>query len=684
MQVLVAASTGLSAYSAYQAVDAGQGQTINGKDNQIPTGKTGADGKPETRDATATDKVGGINVSISIGSSKSESRSESLADTASGSQIRAGGSINLVATGAGQDSNILIQGSELQAARDIVLVADNRIQLQASQDVRQQHSSNSGSSGSLGVSFGSSGLAVNASVSKSSGHGDGDGVSYNNTRLNAGESISLDSGGDTTLQGAVVAGKQVTADIGGTLTIESLQDTDYYNSKQQSAGASLSVGIGSGALSGSLNYGKSKIDSDFVSVNERSGLLAGDDGFNVTVKGDTTLTGGVIASTGQAVQDQKNRFRTDGQLSISDLQNHAGYEASSVSVNLGAGFSPQGAWTPSGSGAGIGNDSGSAESTTLSGISGIAGNQDVRTGDAETGLKPIFDAGKVQKEIDAQALITQTFGQLSGEAVSRYAQEKRQELYKQLNDTTSSEEKAALQEAIKDINLQERVMNVLIGAVGGMGTSALTKETLSAAADEMRQLMIADSAKFAGIVDGDKVYTNLTGESEGVRQSGQKLGGTRWDLDKACGESNERCAKNPDDSLLRDDQRRVQWTGKMPDGSPQSFEDFLKTEKGKELSGTTGGIQGMPGTLWDTPYAPGSWQDKLIEAFAGTHDFIGGKLSGLYDAEGNATRGRSDELAKIQDIWSATGAIAVSTPFAMSEVFSPAVWNAISVLLKAR
>ena len=390
----------------------------------------------------------------------------------------------------------------------------------------------------------------------------------------------------------------------------------------------------------------------------------------------------MIASTGQAVQDQKNRFRTDGQLSISDLQNHAGYEASSVSVNLGAGFSPQGAWTPSGSGAGIGNDSGSAESTTLSGISGIAGNQDVRTGDAETGLKPIFDAGKVQKEIDAQALITQTFGQLSGEAVSRYAQEKRQELYKQLNDTTSSEEKAALQEAIRDINLQERVMNVLIGAIGGMGTSALTKETLSAAADEMRQLMIADSAKFAGIVDGDKVYTNLTGESEGVRQDGQKLGGTRWDLDKVCGKNNERCVTNSDGSLKLNAKGQVQWDEQH---AKMTFEVFMQTtEQGKELSGLTGGIQGMPGTLKGNPYVSGSWQDKLIEAFAGTHDFIGGKLSGLYDAEGNATRGRSDELAKMQDIWSATGAIAVSTPFAMSEVFSPAVWNAISELLKAR
>ena len=33
-----------------------------------------------------------------------------------------------------------------------------------------------------------------------------------------------------------------------------------------------------------------------------------------------------------------------------------------------------------------------------------------------------------------------------------------------------------------------------------------------------------------------------------------------------------------------------------------------------------------------------SWQDNLIEAFAGTHDMIGGKLTGLYDGQGNTKR----------------------------------------------
>ena len=43
--------------------------------------------------------------------------------------------------------------------------------------------------------------------------------------------------------------------------------------------------------------------------------------------------------------------------------------------------------------------------------------------------------------------------------------------------------------------------------------------------------------------------------------------------------------------------------------------------QGQKASGATGGIQGWKGTLFGMPYAAGSWQDKLVEAFGGTHDY---------------------------------------------------------------
>ncbi len=101
------------------------------------------------------------------------------------------------------------------------------------------------------------------------------------------------------------------------------------------------------------------------------------------------------------------------------------------------------------------------------------------------------------------------------------------------------------------------------------------------------------------------------------------------------------------------------------------------------MGGLTGGVQGTKGTLFGVPYAVGSWQDRLIEAFSGTHDMIGGKLIGLYDEQGNAARGRGKLQGRTQDAWSATGAIVVSTPFAMAELLSPEVWKAVAIFLEA-
>ena len=119
MHALAAASAGLAGYQGYKAVETGQGQTIKGadgtlKDNQIITGKD-ADGNVTSRDANAADKVGGINLSISLGSSKSQSTSTATSDMASGSTLAAGGNVTLVATGSGAESDSLIQGSKVSA-----------------------------------------------------------------------------------------------------------------------------------------------------------------------------------------------------------------------------------------------------------------------------------------------------------------------------------------------------------------------------------------------------------------------------------------------------------------------------------------------------------------------------------------------------------------------------------------
>jgi len=61
---------------------------------------------------------------------------------------------------------------------------------------------------------------------------------------------------------------------------------------------------------------------------------------------------------------------------------------------------------------------------------------------------------------------------------------------------------------------------------------------------------------------------------------------------------------------------------------------------------------------------------------------IGGKLSGLYDSQGNIKQGMSE--AEINAYKVASGvAIVPSAPFAAAQGLQPEVWNAISILLKA-
>jgi filamentous hemagglutinin len=233
--------------------------------------------------------------------------------------------------------------------------------------------------------------------------------------------------------------------------------------------------------------------------------------------------------------------------------------------------------------------------------------------------------------------------------------------------------------------METQVMNVLIGAVTGLGGTALAKETLSAAAEEMRKITIADSKLFDGITDGETTLSNTSGVSAGGKWDlePKKTGGTRGDLDGLCGKVNERCKTTIDakgNEILDLKDGMVQWNKEGADG--KTLAAFLESPEGQKMAGATGGIQGMQGTLFGEPYAAGSWQDKLIEAFGGTHDHIGGKVSGLYDEQGNARREMTKAENTAYNIWAAA-AIVPSAPFAMATLLPPEVWKAISILLGA-
>ncbi|MFY0480931.1 pre-toxin TG domain-containing protein [Achromobacter marplatensis] len=76
------------------------------------------------------------------------------------------------------------------------------------------------------------------------------------------------------------------------------------------------------------------MDSNFQTATQQAGLNAGDGGFLVNVGQNTTLIGGVISSSEQAVADGLNQLST-GTLIVKDLQNTARYKADQVALSGG-------------------------------------------------------------------------------------------------------------------------------------------------------------------------------------------------------------------------------------------------------------------------------------------------------------------------------------------------------------
>ena len=125
------------------------------------------------------------------------------------------------------------------------------------------------------------------------------------------------------LTGAQASGEKVTVDVGRNLALESQQDSDRYDAKQQNASAGGSFTFGSMTGSVNVSASKDKLHSNFDSVKEQTGLFAGQGGYDVKVKKHTQLDGAVIASQ---ADKEKNRLDT-GTLGWTDIHNQADYSA---------------------------------------------------------------------------------------------------------------------------------------------------------------------------------------------------------------------------------------------------------------------------------------------------------------------------------------------------------------------
>lgn len=427
-QAMAVANAGMQAYQASQAI------------NKIGSGSKGG-GKGGSN---------GVSISVTYGEQRNQSHSEIQDQQANASRILAEGQVRLHATGAGKDSNIKIEGSDVLGKQGTFLFADNQIDLLAAEQHHSEHHRNKNEGWNAGVAVSAdkgASLGFTAGGNLGKGHADGEQTTYRHSHVgSAGSPTVIVSGGDTNIKGAQVTGKGITVRAAN-LNIESLQDTADYRSRQQNISAQVTVGYGASA---SGDYSQSKINAEHRSVSEQSGLFAGEDGFDVQVGGHTQLTGGIITSAQSAEAQGKNRFQS-GSISQTDLHNISKYDGSSIGFGASVALSGEtlGQGTQNNSklttvadknsqgfnGVGYGRDSDHQESTTHSGIgtrniiltdeagqlakTGYGTDKaiqlaytDIRTEDAgqQSGsLKNRFDADKVQSELDLQREVSQQF-----------------------------------------------------------------------------------------------------------------------------------------------------------------------------------------------------------------------------------------------------------------------------------
>ena len=197
--------------------------------------------------------LGNTRIQATIGSQKSQSNSSSYTEVNQASNITTN-NLALIATGAGTDSNINVNGSNLNVSNDALFKADNNFNVNGVAQNSNTRSTNKSSSAAIGgyASTGS-GVGITANASRAKGYANSDSVTYANSQINVGGTTTYDIGNDVNIKGGVINTNKAQGVIGGNVNIESLQDTYTYDSKQKNAGFTLDVDILGNGVGSSLS-----------------------------------------------------------------------------------------------------------------------------------------------------------------------------------------------------------------------------------------------------------------------------------------------------------------------------------------------------------------------------------------------------------------------------------------------
>ena len=273
-----------------------------------------------------------VNIRVSIGSSSSRSESSYEADTFDGGSIESNGEITIEANSADSIKGNIKAVGETISGKTVKLLASNDVSLQAATNTSEKLENAKSKGWSVGANISVTGggiLGFDASANAAKQKSNTKVTTHTGTTVVGSDAVAIISGKDTHISGSKVIGKSVTADVGGNLSIESLQDIKTYVGESSNKGFSVSTNAGSlGNVSMSSSNGK--MESDYASVTDQAGIYAGNGGFVINTAEKTSLTGAVIDS---AADSNKNKLSTKS-LDVKDVENTAEY----TSRNLGMSY----------------------------------------------------------------------------------------------------------------------------------------------------------------------------------------------------------------------------------------------------------------------------------------------------------------------------------------------------------
>ncbi len=237
--------------------------------------------------ATSSSGVGGHNIAYELEGSMRQANSNSSFTTSVGSNIRAN---NLTIKARDKAT---ISGSKVVANTGDVRA--DTLEIKASEDTSTSSSSTKEAKVNMDMTTGY--IDGQASISQANSKA----TTYNNSTLNFG-TLTTTTTGDTTLSGANIDANKLDMNIGGDLTIRSLQDSKKHDSGTLTVGTTKS----------NLNIEKERYKSvgTQTSINTKQ--------LNIKTQGNTDLIGAKIVSTSPSTL-------STGTLTYSDLENQTEY-----------------------------------------------------------------------------------------------------------------------------------------------------------------------------------------------------------------------------------------------------------------------------------------------------------------------------------------------------------------------